>query len=123
MKAARDKCQIIAQSSDMQIQGSSAPPPYVQRHHSEPYVQRYHSDSFITKEVTIEQCMQPALKKPVMKSQFYESFWNDYQKKGFNYVCKKYLNGDLKGKIKRLIKGLFIKIGLWENLKTLQKQK
>ena len=81
------------------------------------------SDSFITKEVTIQQCMQPALKKPVMKSQFYESFWNDYQKKGFNYVCKKYLNGDLKGKIKRLIKGLFIKIGLWENLKTLQKQK
>ena len=41
MKAARDKCQIIAQSSDMQIQGSSAPPPYVQR---------YHSDLFIPKE-------------------------------------------------------------------------
>ena len=50
MKAARDKCQIIARSSDMQLQGSSAPPPYVQRHHSEPYVQRYHSDSFIPKE-------------------------------------------------------------------------
>ena len=50
MKASRDKCQIVARSSDMQLQGSSAPPPYVQRHHSEPYVQRYHSDLFIPKE-------------------------------------------------------------------------
>ena len=41
MKAARDKCQIVVRSSDPQLQGSSAPLPYVQR---------YHSDSFIPKE-------------------------------------------------------------------------
>jgi hypothetical protein len=41
MKAPRDKCQIAVRSSDPQLQGSSAPMPYVQR---------YHSDSFIPKE-------------------------------------------------------------------------
>mgnify|MGYP002510948758 CR=1 FL=1 len=41
MKAARDKCQIAMQSPGPQPLGPSAPPPYMQR---------YHSDSFISKE-------------------------------------------------------------------------
>jgi hypothetical protein len=54
-----DKSQLATWPPDCQLQGPSAPPPYVQRYHSksyvqryhsEPYVQRYHSDLFISKE-------------------------------------------------------------------------
>ena len=49
-KKAAGESKLAALPLDCQLQGPSAPPPYVQRFHSEPYVQRYHSDSFIPKE-------------------------------------------------------------------------
>lgn len=56
-------------------------------------------------------CMQPNLEHPSVFSPKYDSFWKDYQRKGFNFVVKKY--GDkgfrhkisqFKSKVKRIIK-------------------
>lgn len=56
-------------------------------------------------------CMQPNLEHPSVFSSKYDSFWKDYQRKGFDFVVKKY--GDkgfrhkisqFKKKIKRIIK-------------------
>lgn len=56
-------------------------------------------------------CMQPNLEHPSVFSPKYDSFWKDYQRKGFDFVVKKY--GDkgfrhkisqFKKKIKRIIK-------------------
>lgn len=56
-------------------------------------------------------CMQPNLEHPSVFSPKYDSFWEDYQRKGFDFVVKKY--GDkgfrhkisqFKSKVKRIIK-------------------
>lgn len=56
-------------------------------------------------------CMQPNLEHPSVFSPKYDSFWKDYQRKGFDFVVKKY--GDkgfrhkisqFKSKVKRIIK-------------------
>ena len=41
------KSQLAARPPDSWLQGPSAPPPYVQRFHSESYVQRFHSESYV----------------------------------------------------------------------------
>ena len=44
---AAGESQLAARPPDCQLQGPSAPQPYVQRYHSEPYVQRYHSEPYV----------------------------------------------------------------------------
>lgn len=46
------------------------------------------------------QCWQPNLEAPTKKSEQREEFWNDYQKKGIDFVMKKYGTVSTKTKIK-----------------------
>ena len=46
------------------------------------------------------QCWQPNLEAPTKKSEQREEFWNDYQKKGIDFVMKKYGTVSMKTKIK-----------------------
>ena len=46
------------------------------------------------------QCWQANLEAPTQKSEQREEFWNDYQKKGIDFVMKKYGTIPMKTKIK-----------------------
>lgn len=46
------------------------------------------------------QCWQANLEAPTQKSEQREEFWNDYQKKGIDFVMKKYGTVPMKTKIK-----------------------
>lgn len=46
------------------------------------------------------QCLQHNLKEPTPKSEQREEFWNDYQKKGIDFVMKKYGTVPMRTKIK-----------------------
>ena len=46
------------------------------------------------------QCWQANLEAPTKKSEQREEFWNDYQKKGIDFVMKKYGTVPMKTKIK-----------------------
>lgn len=70
---------------------------------------------FEEKSIGIEKCMQPSLKSSREKPEQYENFWMDYNSRAdFSFIRKKYLNGGLKGKIKRVVKMILIKMKLWE---------
>lgn len=43
-------------------------------------------------QTSLEECMQPNLKKPTEKPKEYEAFWKDYAEKGFVYTVTKYCN-------------------------------
>lgn len=47
---------------------------------------------------------QPMLKRPTQKPEKYESFWQDYEKRGFEYVVKKYYHG---GRMYRLMSKIY----------------
>ena len=47
-----------------------------------------------------KQCWQANLEAPTQKSEQREKFWNDYQKKGIEFVMKKYGMVSMKKKIK-----------------------
>lgn len=66
-------------------------------------------------QTSLEYCMQPNLKYPSAFSPQYERFWQDYQRKGFDFITKRYGDQGIrhkisqcKKKIKRIIK-YFIK--------------
>lgn len=67
---------------------------------------------FDIKKVNIKNCIQPSLESSEKYPKRYEEFWNDYFDKGFLYNCKKYFDGGLKGKIKKITKKGIIKIGI-----------
>ena len=46
------------------------------------------------------QCWQPNLESPTQKSEQRDVFWNDYQKKGIDFVIKKYGTVPMKTKVK-----------------------
>ena len=46
------------------------------------------------------QCWQANLEAPTQKSEQREEFWNDYKKKGIDFVMKKYGSVPMKTKIK-----------------------
>lgn len=46
------------------------------------------------------QCWQANLEAPTKKSEYREEFWNDYQRKGIDFVMKKYRTVPMKTKIK-----------------------
>ncbi|MCR2049083.1 Coenzyme F420 hydrogenase/dehydrogenase, beta subunit C-terminal domain [Acetatifactor muris] len=77
------------------------------------------SENVIVVETEIEDCMQPSLRNPVKRPNNYDKFWEDYLDRGFAFICKKYLGGGLKGKIRKLIKKALIKTGLWNQVKRL----
>lgn len=80
------------------------------------------SDRFIIKEVEIGDCMQPSLRNPVKRPINYNKFWEDYLNKGFVFICKKYLGGGIKGKMKRLIKSLLLNVGIWDHVNQLRQK-
>ncbi|MCI8417371.1 MAG: 4Fe-4S binding protein [Lachnospiraceae bacterium] len=70
---------------------------------------------FNSGKTTVERCMQPSLELPRKRPQQYEIFWKDYiHKKGYSFVERKYLNGGMKGKAKRIVKKVLIEIGFWQ---------
>ena len=69
--------------------------------------------NFEIKKSTLEDCFQPNLKEPSKKNLKYEEFWQDYKKKGYIYVIKKYPQLPLKIKIKKLIKKILIFLNLY----------
>lgn len=54
-------------------------------------------------ESSVEKCLQPQLKYPSAENKNKLSFWNDYKKRGFHFVAKKYTIFGFK---KRLIKSI-----------------
>ena len=46
------------------------------------------------------QCWQANLEAPTQKSEQRDAFWNDYQKKGIDFVMKKYGTVPMKTKVK-----------------------
>lgn len=61
-------------------------------------------------ECEINQCMQPNLRKPTEKPNCRQNFWDDYEKKGFNYILKQYTNYGLKNKTKNIYNKIINKI-------------
>lgn len=49
-------------------------------------------------------------------------FWIDYQKYGFGYIAKKYGGNNLKDLLKKRLKSLFMKLGLFQVLKITNKR-
>lgn len=45
--------------------------------------------------------------QPVAKPSLYDRFWDDYNKKGFNYVVKKYFHG---GILRRMLSVVYHKL-------------
>ncbi|MGN1130317.1 MAG: Coenzyme F420 hydrogenase/dehydrogenase, beta subunit C-terminal domain [Ruminococcus sp.] len=62
------------------------------------------------RESSIENSMQPALIKPTDKPDNREEFWDDYSKKSFKYIAKKYGNFSLTVRLKRKAKKTIKKI-------------
>jgi len=69
------------------------------------------NSSIICQKSEIDSCLQPQLQFPTSKSSKREFFWNEYEKRGFKYIAKKYgtvslctrMIGKIKKNIKRLI--------------------
>ena len=53
------------------------------------------------------QCWQANLEAPTKKSEQREEFWNDYQRKGIDFVMKKYGSVPLKTKVKNKLSVIF----------------
>lgn len=58
------------------------------------------------KEANIDSCIQPNLKEPSKPSSIREQFWNDYYKKGFIYILKRYSGYGYVNKIKKKVKSI-----------------
>lgn len=56
------------------------------------------------RESSVMDCLQPNLEKPTSVSDRRAEFWRDYQKKGINYIMKKYGTISLQMKVKNRIK-------------------
>jgi coenzyme F420-reducing hydrogenase beta subunit len=71
-----------------------------------------------------EECKQPQLITPALKSQVHDSFWIEYKNKRYSYILFKYGKGGLKEIIKDYLKKLTKHLGLYKyihNLKIKQK--
>ena len=66
-------------------------------------------DSIEYRESSIENSLQPALIKPFDKPDNREEFWDDYNKKSFKYIAKKYGNFSLFVRLKRKAKKIIKK--------------
>ena len=51
------------------------------------------------------QCWQANLEAPTQKSEQRDVFWNDYQKKGIDFVIKKYGTVPMKNKLFKILRG------------------
>lgn len=65
------------------------------------------SELYVDK-IYISEYMQPALIKSVDKPKDYEDFWNEYNK-GFTYCLKKYVNYNLKRRLRFIFKIIYYK--------------
>lgn len=70
--------------------------------------------------ININEYIQPQLKEPSKKNKKREIFWNDYNKKGFEYVVKKYTSLTLFGKIKKILKKIKLIRLIWEKIKKIR---
>ena len=66
-----------------------------------------------------KQCWQANLEAPTKKSEHRDEFWNDYQKKGVDFIMKKYGTTPLKTRIKNKIVKL-ISIGGGQSLNSIR---
>lgn len=57
--------------------------------------------------VSISDTDQPSLRHPAAIPEKYDTFWNDYRKKGFDYIVKKYYHGR---KFRRALSGIYHKL-------------
>lgn len=64
-----------------------------------------------------KECLQPALQFPMKKPANYDEFNRDFQKYGFDFVIKKYINNSFKVKIRKLL----YKIGILNKLVILKR--
>ncbi|MDR0965159.1 MAG: Coenzyme F420 hydrogenase/dehydrogenase, beta subunit C-terminal domain [Myxococcales bacterium] len=70
-----------------------------------------------------EKAMQPNLRAPSKPSPRREQFWSDYERRGFDFVLMKYASIELKKqKMKRTLKELLLKTGLWTALHSIRKK-
>lgn len=66
-----------------------------------------------------EQGMQSNLKRPSTPSSKTSEFWADYKARGFAFVAKKYAEAGLKGNMKRGIKKVLKRLGLFDAVKKI----
>ena len=74
-------------------------------------------ESLLVRPSNLERCIQPNLKRPSTAPAEKDKFWEDYRNRGFIYVSKKYGDGGLKGKLKKGIKKVLKRCGLFDALK------
>ncbi len=68
-------------------------------------------DKFNTIPISLEDCLQPNMKRPTLKAPLYDRFWSDYDAKGLPYVIRKYASKTLVDRIRRRI---LVKLGIWK---------
>ncbi|MHB8129762.1 MAG: Coenzyme F420 hydrogenase/dehydrogenase, beta subunit C-terminal domain [Mobilitalea sp.] len=73
--------------------------------------------NLIYRESNTRDCLQPQLQYPTKKSEERDEFWEDYNRKGYNYIIKKYTSYKYKNRIKKVIKNFLQKIELLDAVK------
>lgn len=68
-------------------------------------------DSLVYRQSDTKQCWQKNLETPTSASEHRQEFWNDYQRKGIDFIMKKYGTISLKTKVKNKLRRIFA--GLW----------
>ncbi|MEG1619752.1 MAG: Coenzyme F420 hydrogenase/dehydrogenase, beta subunit C-terminal domain [Eubacterium sp.] len=59
-----------------------------------------------------QDCMQPQLEHPVIKSPKRDIFWKDYYEYGYEHILRKYIDYGVKGNFKIFVKKILNKLGL-----------
>lgn len=80
-------------------------------------------NSFLAKKVDIRDSLQPSLQNPSGCPEKYGEFWSSYFQKGFSFICKKYLGGGIRGRVRRSLKQALLKAGIWEYLEGFRRRK
>jgi len=80
------------------------------------------NDSLELKESDVANCLQPMLEKPAFLPVNRELFWDDYNRKSFDYIAKKYGLYTLKNRFKYIMKIVLVKIRLFNFTKRVLKR-
>lgn len=80
------------------------------------------NDNLIVIESNINDALQTNLVHPSIPSKNKDRFWNSYIKRGYSYSVNKYTKLPIKTRLKRLLKIVLIKIGIFNTIKNMRNQ-
>ena len=68
-------------------------------------------ESFDSIPISLDDCIQPNMVSPTVKNALSDTFWKEYEKKGFKYVRRKYASKTL---VDRIVRYFLVKVRLWK---------